>query len=139
MSLNVGHTIQKLIHNTPVAISVNDTTTSVSTTGGCVFQAGLISNKIQYSFQEIMAHHNIVGNVVDVQSTDNIIYLLNECGSVFAYDYNSGECSPVIREVYSPVICKGDPAVRIRSGKGHLVILTKRHKVWGVGMKTAQS
>lgn len=133
MSLNVGHAIQKLIHNAPVAISVNDTTTSVATSGGNVYQSGLISNMIQNTFKEIMPNQNIVGHVVDIQSTTNVVYMLNDQGVVFAYDYNTGACSPVVREVYSPSICNGDPAVRIRAGAGHLVILTKKHKVWGVG------
>ena len=133
LNVNVGHTIQKLIHNTPVAISANDTTTSVVTSGGNVYQSGLISARIQYAFKEIQANENIVGHVIDTQSTENVIYLLNDAGVVFAYDYNTGACSPVIREVYSPSVCRGDPAIRIRSGSNHLVILTKKHKVWGVG------
>lgn len=130
--VNIGHSIQKLLHNTPIAVSANDTTTSVVTRGGLVFQSGLISNKIQNSFKEISVNKNLVGNVVDVQSTEDLLYLLNDEGVVFAYDYNTCDC-PVIREVYSPSVCNGDPAVRIRSGKNHLVILTKHHKAWGVG------
>lgn len=132
-NVNLSHSLQKMLHNTPIRVSVNETTSSVVTSGGNVFQSGLIANKIQYSFQEIMTNENIVGHVVDVQSTDEVIYLLNDAGSVFAYYYNSGDCNPTIREVYSPSICGGDPAVKIRAGKDHLVILTKHHKVFGVG------
>ena len=133
MSLNVGHTIQKLLHNTPIAISTNQTTTSVVTAGGNLYQAGLISNKIQYTFEQVFTNTDIVGHVVDVQSTNCASYLLNDQGVVFVYDYNAGNCTGVIREVYSPVSCGGDPAIKIRAGANHLVILTKKHKVWGVG------
>lgn len=132
-NVNLSHSLQRILHNTPIHVAVNETTSSVVTSGGAVFQSGLISNKIQHSFKEIMSNQNIVGHVVDIQSTDDVLYLLNDAGSVFAYYYNSGECSPVIKEVYSPTICGGDPAVKIKSGKEHLVILTKHHKVFGVG------
>lgn len=133
MLANVGHTIQKIINNIPIAISVNETTTSVVTNGGNVYQSGLVSNKIQYSFQEIFTNEDIVGRVIDVQSTENKVYFLSAGGSVFEYDYNLGTCSPVVREVYSPAICGGDKAVRIVSGRAHLLILTECNKIWGVG------
>src|SRR5438105_3996308 len=124
MISNVGHTIQKMINNTPIAISVNDTTTSVVTSGGNVYQAGLIANKIQNYFKEILANENIVGRVIDAQSTNDSVYFLNAAGSVFQYDYNAGACSPVVREIYSPAICNGDKAIKIATGNGHVVILT---------------
>lgn len=133
MSLNIGHTLQKLIHNSPVAISANSTSSSVVTSGGNVYQAGLISARVEPAFHEIHANQNIVGHVVDVQSTEGASYLLNDAGVVFVYDYNAGSCSPVIREVYSPSVCGGDKAVRIRTGSAHVVILTEKHRVWGAG------
>ena len=48
MSLsNVGHTIQKMINNTPISVTTNDKTTTVVTNGGNVYQTGFIGNKIQ--------------------------------------------------------------------------------------------
>jgi hypothetical protein len=133
MLSNVGHTIQKIINNTPINISVNQTSTTVVTNGGNVFQSGLISNRIQDTFKEIVANENIIGRVIDSQSTDNKVYLLNAAGAVIEYDYNIGSCSPVVREVYSPVICANDKAIKIATGSGHVVILTENHKVYGVG------
>jgi len=133
MLSNVGHTIQKMINNTPVAITVNETTTAVVTNGGNVYQTGLINGKIQYSFREVLANENIVGRIVDAKATDDKIYFLNAAGSVFEYDYNSGDCGGVVREVYSPVACGGDKAVKIDTGRLHVVILTEEHKVFGAG------
>lgn len=133
MAGNVGNSIQKLIHNTPVAVSVNDTTTTVATNGGAVYHAGLVNNRIQDSFREVIANENIVGHVVDVESTDNSVFLLNSAGSVFEYKYNAGECSPVVNEVYSPAVCHGDAAVKISTGSAHALILTECNKVFGVG------
>ena len=133
MLSNVGHTIQKMINNTPVAITVNDTTTAVVTNGGDVYQTGLINGRIQYSFRDVLANGNIVGRVVDSEATEDKIYLLNAAGSVFEYDYNSSECGAIVREVYSPVACGGDKAVKIKAGRAHVLILTEGHKAFGVG------
>lgn len=134
MLSNVGHTIQKMINNTPVAITANESTTSVVTNGGNVYQSGLIGGKIQYSFHELFTNENIVGKVIDAQSTEDKLYVLNSNGAVFEYDSSNAECGPVVREVYSPVACgSGDKAVKIDAGTSHLLILTENHKVWGVG------
>jgi len=133
MLSNVGHTIQKMINNTPIAITANDTTTSVVTNGGNVYQTGLIGGKIQYSFREVFTNENIVGRVVDAEATDDKVYLLSATGSVFEYDYNAGDCSPIIREVYSPAACGGDKAIKIDAGRAHVLILTEANKVWGAG------
>lgn len=130
---SLGHTIQKIINNTPLAIAANENTTSVVTNGGNVYQTGLMGGKIQYSFKEVITNENIVGRVIDVKSTDQKDYLLNDLGSVFEYDYNAGECNAVVREVYSPAACGGDKAVKLRSGHAHILILTQNNKVWGVG------
>uniref|UniRef100_A0A6C0C8R9 Uncharacterized protein n=1 Tax=viral metagenome TaxID=1070528 RepID=A0A6C0C8R9_9ZZZZ len=133
MSSNVGHAIQRMINSTPVTASVNAQTTSVVTNGGRVYQSGLIHNKIQPSFQEVVPNPDIVGHVIDSQSTDNFVYFLSANGYVFEYDYNAGSCSPTVREVYTPAACCGDKAIRIRAGSNHIVILTECHKIWGVG------
>lgn len=130
---NVGHTIQKIINNTPVSLTVNATTTTVVTNGGSVYQSGLISSRIQQTFHEIFANENIVGHVVSVKDTDNNVYFLNSTGSVFEYDYNVQSCSPIIKEVYSPAACNQDRAIKIDTGRAHAVILTERNKIWGVG------
>lgn len=135
MLVNVGHTIQKMIHNTPAGVSANATTTTVVTSGGSVFQAGLIGNKIQDTFKEVLSNSDIVGHVVDAKSTDSSVFFLNAAGSVFEYNYTQGNpsCNPRVREVYSPCVCNGDPAVKIATGSGHAVILTAGKKVFGVG------
>lgn len=133
MRSNVGHTIQKMINNTPTSVSVNATTSTVVTNGGSVFQTGLIGNKIQATFEEVMGNINILDHIVQVASTNERDYLLSKEGSVFEYNYTTGACSPVIREVYTPAVCCGDKAVKIVAGQKHIVILTEKHKVWGVG------
>lgn len=133
MLANVGHTIQKMINNTPVAITVNDTTSAVVTNGGNVYQAGFINKRIQHSFQEVLANENIVGKILDAEATEDKIYLLNKTGSVFEYDTTAYDCGPVVHEVYSPVACGGDKAVKIDAGRAHLLILTENNRVWGVG------
>jgi len=133
MSSNVGHTIQKMINSTPVSASVNSSTTTIVTNGGSVYQAGLMHNKIQSNFQEVLANPNIIGHVIASASTDDNDYFLSANGYVFEYIYNAGSCSPTVREVYSPAACCGDKAVRIQAGSHHLVILTHHHKVFGVG------
>ena len=131
MLSNVGHTIQKMINNTPVAITANDSTTAVATNGGNVYQAGFIANGIRNSFHEIAASGN-VGHIIDAEATEDSLYLLNAAGSVFQYDYNACDC-PIIREVYSPAACGGDKAIKIDTGRAHVLILTENNKVWGAG------
>lgn len=131
MLSNVGRTIQRMINNAPIAITNNDTTTSVVTNGGNVYQTGLIDGKISNSFREIFSNDNI-GKVLDAESTEDRIYLLNAAGSVFEYNYADG-CSGIVREVFSPAACGGDKAVHIASGRAHVLILTENNKVWGAG------
>lgn len=133
MLSNVGHTIQGIINNVPVAIAANDVTTTIATNGGSVFQAGLVGQKIQAGFQEIVANENIVGKVIDVEAGEREIYLLNSAGAVFAYDFNADSCSPIVREIYTPSVCSGDKAIKIDAGRDHVVILTEKHKVFGAG------
>ena len=133
MLSNVGHTIQKMINNTPIAITANETTTSVVTNGGNIYQTGLIGGKIQYSFKEVVANGNFIGHIIDAEAVDDGVYFLNSNGSVFIYDYNAGDCGPVIREVYSPAACGGDKAKKIKTGRAHVLILTENNKVWGAG------
>jgi len=135
MSATAGHAIQRLIHNTPVDVSANSSTSTIVTSGGTIFMSGLIGNKIQATFEPIHDNTDIVGKVVDSQSTDDSVYFLNSAGSVFQYDYNKGNnhCNPVIREVYSPTVCCGDKAKKIATGRAHAVILTEKNKVYGVG------
>ncbi len=134
MLSNVGHTIQKMINNTPIAITANDTTTEVVTNGGNVYQTGFIGGRIQHSFKELPVNENLVGRIVDAEATENKIYLLNSAGSVFEYDNNTSDCAPFIREVYSSPVCgSGDKAVKLAGGREHVLILTENHKVWGAG------
>lgn len=134
---SVGHTIQRMINNTPIAITANDTTTEVVTNGGNLYQTGLINGKIHTCFDEIFQNENIVGQIVDAEAVDNKVYILNNTGSVFEVDYNYSDCGPVVREVYSPVACGGDKAVRIDTGRAHVLILTENHKVYGAGNNQA--
>lgn len=129
----MGHTINKIIGNVPVAVTVNDNTTAVVTGSGAIYQAGLIGNKIQHTFREVMASENIIGKTVDTEAVENGNYILNAEGSVYEYNYVSGECGPLIREIYSPAACNGDKAVKIVAGRDHVVILTENHHVWGAG------
>lgn len=133
MLSNVGHTIQKMINNTPIAVTTNDTTTSVVTNGGNVYQTGFIGNKIQHSFREIIANGNIVGKIIDAEAVEDSIYLLNEAGSVYQYIYGVGDCGSVVREVFSPAACGGDKAVQIKTGRAHVLIKTQGNKVYGAG------
>ena len=133
MLSNVGHTIQKMINNTPVSITTNETTTSVVTNGGNVYQTGLIGGKVQYSFREVLSNGNIVGKVIDAAATDDKVYFLNSSGSVFEYDYQKPDCNQIIREVYSPVGCGGDKATKLEAGRAHVLIMTENHKVYGAG------
>jgi hypothetical protein len=134
MLSNVGHTIQKMINNTPVAITANDTSTAVVTNGGNVYQTGLMGGRINHSFRQVLANENIVGRVGDAEATEDKLYFLNTSGSVFEFDYNAAECGPIVREVYSPPTCgAGDKAIKIKAGRAHLLILTENNKVWGVG------
>ena len=131
MLSNVGHTIQKMVNNSPVAITANETSTAVVTNGGSVFQAGFLGGRVQPTFREVFTDGNVVGRIVDAEATENKIYLLTASGSVFEYEYNS--CGPLVREVYSPAACGGDEAIKIKAGRAHVLILTKCNKVWGAG------
>jgi hypothetical protein len=130
MLSNPGH-IQK-IGNTPHGIAVSEKLSAVVTNGGSVFQAGLIGDRIQCTFQEVRDGQDIVGHVVDTEVTDVSTYLLSAQGSVYEYKHSSPDCTSV-REVYAPVACGGDRAIRIKGGRGHVLILTEHKKVWGVG------
>ena len=131
MISNVGHTIQKLINNTPVAVSIDNATTSVATNGGSLYQAGMVDNHIENTFKEITSGDGAVGKIVDVESVAGKVYLLNASGSVFSR--GNAAHGGVVREVYSPGACGGDKAVHISSGKDHVLILTENNKVWGAG------
>jgi hypothetical protein len=133
MNTNVGCTIQKIINNTPVRITSNNTSVAVGTSGGNVYNAGLISEKICTSFRELLTNENVVGNVIDVQASNDKYYLLNSAGSVFEYDMNAGSCKGYTREIYYPLGCDGDKAVKISVGDYHVIILTEKGKVWGAG------
>lgn len=130
-----GHALQQLINKTPVAVSANSGSSVVVTNGGSVLQAGLVSNKIQPHFKEILANSNIVGRVVDAKAAENSLYVLSDNGSVFRYDYNAGNpsCNPHAHEVYIPAHCGGDKAVKIAAGRAHVLILTAECRVFGAG------
>ena len=132
MNSNVGHTLQKMIHNCPVAVTTNLNTTSVVTNGGNVYQAGLTGDQIQPHFNEIFASENMVGRIIDAEATDNGLYLLSKNGSVYEY-VRGDDCNQHIREVYSPAACGGDKAKKIASGNSHVLILTEGNKVFGAG------
>lgn len=131
MLSNAGHAIQKMINNIPVAITSNDKTSAVVTSGGVVYQTGFISDDIRNSFHPINAMGN-VGQIVDAEAVDSGIYLRNTAGYVFFYDYNTPD-KTIVREVFSPVACGGDKATRIVAGSAHVLILTENKKVWGAG------
>lgn len=130
-----GHALQQLINKTPVAVSANAGSSVVVTNGGSVLQAGLVANKIQPHFKEVLANSNIVGRVVDAKAVENALYVLSDNGSVFRYDYNSGNpsCNPHAHEVYIPAHCGGDKAVKIATGRAHVIILTADCRVYGAG------
>lgn len=128
----LGHSIKGIMNNTPTAITVNDLTTEALTNGGNVYQAGFINGKIKSCFSEAITNENIVGKIIDIKATESKIYILNDAGSVFDYSYNHN-CTSVFRDVYSPVACGGDNAIKIDTGRAHVVILTKAGKVWGAG------
>lgn len=131
MLSNVGNTIQKMINNTPTAITNNDNTTVVVTNGGNVYQAGFIGNRIQYSFREIVSSDSL-GKILDAEAVEDRIYLLSVTGSVYEYDYTP-DFGPAIREIYNPGSNKGDKAVKIVTGRKHVLILTEAGRVWGAG------
>lgn len=133
MLSNVGHTIQKLINNTPVAVTSNDTTTSVVTNGGNLYQSGLVGSHFKQTFEESFSSENIVGKVLDAEAVENKVYLLNSTGSVFSYGSGKNCHDSIVREIYSPDACGGDKAISISSGRDHVLILTEDHKVWGAG------
>ena len=130
-----GHAIQQLINKTPVSVSANAGSSVVVTSGGAVLQAGLVANKIQPYFKEILANSNIVGRVIDAQAAENSLYVLSENGSVFRFDYNLGNpsCNPHAHEVYLPAHCNGDKAVKIAVGRDHVIILTAACAIYGAG------
>lgn len=131
MLSNAGHAIQKILNNTPVAITVNEKTSTVVTSGGAVYQAGFIRDKIHNHFNGIDA--SVVGRVIDAEAVEHAIYLLTDTGSVYEYNYNGDGCETFIREVYSPTACGGDKAIKITAGRAHVLILTQNNKVWGAG------
>lgn len=133
MNSNIGHSIKTLIDNCPKQISTNSLTSTVVTSGGNVFQAGLVGKQVQKSFEKVQVD-KIVGKVVETVSTDDKIYMLNSKGAVFEYDFQNHSCSPTVIEVYSPEYCCGDKAVHIVSGSKHILIQTEKGKVYGVGM-----
>lgn len=135
MSLNVGHTIQKFFNNASVGVAVNDETTTLLHKSGSVSQAGLINSSVQSCFKDAGLNDNLVGKIVDAKATKDRVYLLNDTGSVFEYNYNSGHCNGV-REIYSPESCDGDVASKIVTGDAHVVILTKKGDVYGAGDNT---
>lgn len=130
---NIAHVITKLMNNTPIDISANDSSTTVVTKGGGLFQAGFIDGNVQAEFKEVIANKDIQGTIVKAVNTEKVVYFLNADGVVFAYDYKAESCNPLVREVYTPSMCEGDPAVDISGGRAHLLILTKKGRAFGVG------
>lgn len=133
MLSNVGNTIQKLINNTPVAVTLNETTTSIVTNGGNLYQSGLVGSTFRQTFEDSLSSDNIAGKVIDAEAIEDKVYLLNSTGSVFSYGYGKNGCDSIVREIYSPAACGGDKATHISSGRAHVVILTENNKVWGAG------
>ena len=134
MISNVGHTLQKLINNTPVFVSANNSTSTVVTAGGSVFQAGLVADRVQSSFENVRDNVSVIGRILKTGSTeDGIVYFLNDAGYVFAYNYDNSVCSPLVYEVYTPSPCGGEKAVDIATGASHILILTEKGRVFGAG------
>lgn len=130
---NVGHTIQKMINNTPVSVAANAFTTTVATTGGDIYMAGFINNKIQPCFEDIIFNNDVVGKVIETKASDHSIWLLNDEGSVYEFNFNKGECEKQFNEIYRPRDCCGDKAIRIAAGRDHVLILTNKNRVFGAG------
>lgn len=129
---NVGHTIQKILNNTPIAIATNPTISAIATSGGDIYLSGLINNKIQASFEDIVYNNDLLGKAVDIKAAENSIYILNSDGYVYEYRYNYDNCKQFY-EVYSPRECCGDKAIKIAAGRDHVVILTENNRVFGAG------
>lgn len=135
MSSSVGNTIQQLLNNSPVDVSVGDKVTVVATKGGNVYHSGFVGGQIASDFSDSISNIAQVGHITQVAAADGKFYLLNAAGSVFEYDYNRGGCE-FAREVYSPAYCCGDKAIKLSAGDRHVLILTDGCKVFGVGDNT---
>lgn len=130
MSSRTGYIIQKIIQNVPTSVSLSDNTATIVSPGCGALQAGLVGGRVQSRFMELPLNLS-VGTVVDAQTTESCVYVLNDTGSVFAY-YNTGGCTGSLSEVYIPTECDGK-AQKISAGKDHLLIWTSKNKVYGVG------
>ena len=123
--------MQGLLNNSPSKISLNKDSTLVVTQGGDVYQSGFIKSKIQSEFLDVVSRDISIGHVIDCVAVEDKYYLLNDAGSVFEYQYNSGLGGS--REIYTPDSCSGDKAIKIVGGTEHVVIMTNMGKVWGAG------
>lgn len=130
---NVGHTIQKILNNTPVSVSSNVLTSSIATNGGDVYMAGFIGNKVQSCFENVISNSELLGKVVETQSGENKVWLLTECGFVYEYDFNRAPCGSPLREIYCPRDCCGDKAIKIAAGRDHVIIITDKNRIFGAG------
>jgi hypothetical protein len=132
---NSEHRLQQMLNNIPTHVTVNSQTSSVVSSGGSLFQAGLVENSPTCHFNNVSINPALVGKIVDSKATENALYVLSANGSVFEYRYNQSNpnCVPNVSEVYSPEVCHGDKAVSISTGYSHCVLLTENNKAYGVG------
>ena len=148
MSHNVGNALQTILNNNPEVVATNDNISVVLTKGGDLHQTGLIGKRIRESFDKIHLPSNVIGKIIDVVATENLIFFLTDAGYVYLYDYqHQSKCHSGIELVYQPINfkpscgpcetldnrCEKDPAIKIKAGKNHLVILTLSSKLYGYG------
>lgn len=122
LSKQINEIIKKIVAENA---SAGKKVSSVVTKDGKVQVAGQINGKIQDKFKPLE-----INDAVKSVVTDDKIYILTDGGYVYSFD-TSRDIHCDLKEVYVPI--SGDKAISIQGGKNHVLILTKKSKVYGAG------
>lgn len=115
------------------SIASNASSSSMLTSAGELYQAGLVNNSVQPSYLNQQIEKYVSGKVVDVVQTECSTFVLTSEGRVYEYNHNESGCETPLREIFFPIDCSEDPVVSLSAGRKHIVMLTASKKAYGYG------
>lgn len=115
------------------SIASNASSSSMLTSAGELYQAGLVNNSVQPSYLNQQIEKYVSGKVVDVVQTECSTFVLTSEGRVYEYNPNESGCETPLREIFFPIDCSEDPVVSLSAGRKHIVMLTASKKAYGYG------
>ena len=121
-----------LCNKTIVTTVTNQEISAALTDDGVVYITGFVAGIIKACFSPI-GFGLIQGNIIDIAAADFVLFFLTDQGFVYLYDYYDTNTLTASQAIYEPSICGNNPAIKIKTGRNHLLILTLHGRVWGFG------